>query len=699
MTQLRNRYFAVGDVLLLAAAAYTSYVLRLERLDLGDFWPGFLMFAGAAIVITPLLFWRTGIYSRYWQYATAEEVLLLLGVTGVAVAIASVLSMVGDKALPGATLIPRSIPLIFLLLAVAVTTGQRLGILLIARYTRQPRTRVHMLRRRLMPNYTGPLETGGVPAIPVLVMGAGAAGSMIVRELQNNPQLGMHVVGYLDDDIMKQKLYIHGAPVLGTRHDLKRVVAEFDAQRVIIAMPTATGRTIREIVEICEEINVKTKIIPGIYELLGEKVSVSQLRNVQVDDLLRREPVNTDTSAVRHMIEGQTVLVTGAGGSIGSELCRQVLRLGPKKLVLLGHGENSIFEIDNELCRIVERVGKQEGKPGCTDIVPVIADIRHKERIHFVMAQHRPDIIFHAAAHKHVPLMEVNPAEAVANNVTGTRVVLDAAVACGVKRFVLISTDKAVNPTSVMGATKRIAELLVHQAARETRRPYAAVRFGNVLGSRGSVVLTFREQIAVGGPVTVTHPEMMRFFMTIPEAVQLVLQAAALGRGGEVFMLDMGEPVRIIDLARDLIELSGYEVGRDIDIVFTGVRPGEKLFEELFVKGEKYERTKHEKVFIVANASSLASRDLLPQIQRLERLAAENQGAAILASLKAILPHYGPQPANGHAPADDQVALAGRSNAEHSLLEPRRTSEITAPLELPGALAAVRPEDPGVSPV
>jgi FlaA1/EpsC-like NDP-sugar epimerase len=694
MKRLRNRYFAIGDVVLLAAAVYISYVLRLERVDLGEFWLGFFLFTFIAVVVTPLLFSRTGIYARYWQYATAEDVLLLLGVTAISVGVTTALSMFGDKVVLGTTVIPRSIPLIFLLLAVAVTTGQRLGLLLIARYTHQPRTRVHMLRRRLIPNRTGPLVAGGVPAAPVLVMGAGAAGSMIVRELQNNPQLGMHVVGFLDDDIMKQKLYIHGTPVLGTRHDLQRIVNEYNAQTVIIAMPTASGKTIREIVQACEEIDVKTKIIPGIYELLGGHVSVSQLRNVQVDDLLRREPVRTDTSAVRHMIEGQTVLVTGAGGSIGSELCRQVLHLRPSKLVLLGHGENSIFEIDNELRRIADRLEKQNSISVRTDIVPVIADIRHKDRIDHVMSQHRPDLVFHAAAHKHVPLMEVNPSEAVANNVLGTRIVLDAAVACGVKRFVLISTDKAVNPTSVMGATKRIAELLVHKAALETRRPYVAVRFGNVLGSRGSVVLTFREQIAAGGPVTVTHPEMLRFFMTIPEAVQLVLQAAALGHGGEVFMLDMGEPVRIMDLARDLIELSGFVPGHDIDIVFTGIRPGEKLFEELFVKGEKYERTKHEKVFIAANATAFMSQHLSSQVGRLEALAEANQGTAVVSELKRILPHYEPQRAAVDAPSDRTDAAGSGNGKRIAPQEPRVSSDVPPVSNPQGALAVVHPEDP-----
>jgi FlaA1/EpsC-like NDP-sugar epimerase len=382
-------------------------------------------------------------------------------------------------------------------------------------------------------------------------------------------------------------------------------------------MPTASGKTIREIVSICESVQVQTKIIPGIYELLGGTVRVNQLRDVEIEDLLRREPVQTDIAAVKELIQGKRVLITGSGGSIGRELCRQVFRCGPAELILLGHGENSIFAIHNELNQLGHSLSpaanghKSNGTASTLyssiklpRLVPVIADIRFLDRLQLIFEQYRPEIVFHAAAHKHVPLMEANPAEAVTNNIIGTRNLLTAALAVDVQRFVMISTDKAVNPTNIMGASKRAAELLVHRAGRESGRPYVAVRFGNVLGSNGSVVLTFKQQIAAGGPVTVTHPDMRRYFMTIPEAVQLVLQAATLGKGDEVFILDMGEPVKIVDLARDLIELSGLEVGRDIDIVFTSPRPGDKLFEELFINGEKHARTCHEKIFISKQAGN-----------------------------------------------------------------------------------------------
>ncbi len=336
-------------------------------------------------------------------------------------------------------------------------------------------------------------------------------------------------------------------------------------------------------------------------------------------------------AAIQASLQGKRVLVTGAGGSIGSELCRQIIRNQPAQLILLGHGENSIFTILQELRHLnLPAVG----------LIPVIADIRFPDRLFSVFEKHHPEIVFHAAAHKHVPLMELNVADAVTNNILGTRNLLEASLATGTESFIMISTDKAVNPTSIMGVTKRVAELLVHQAARRSGRPYAAVRFGNVLGSRGSVVLTFKNQIARGGPVTVTHPEMTRYFMTIPEAVQLVLQARVQGVGGEVFVLDMGQPVRIVDLARDLIQLSGLEVGRDIDIVFTGVRPGEKLFEELFVDGENHRRTSHEKIFIAKNAGSLVPENLEDDINQLSMAAYDGNDGLIYDILGQLVPEY-----------------------------------------------------------
>lgn len=612
---VRNRHFFSSDILLLPIAAYLSFVIRLETFLLGEFWAGCLLFCALTLVVTPMVFKRAGVYARYWRYASVDELTLLGSAVTIAAIIVGVTSLVFSELLH-LLVIPRSVPVIFLFLALAVTAGPRL----VARMLWRSELLRSRTRAELSPSTTR-----------VLIMGAGSAGSMMVRELRENPQVGMEVVGFIDDDPLKKDLQIHGVPVLGNHLDIPRLVQEHSIRQVIIAMPTAPGKAIRKIVEICERVGVQTKSIPGIYELLDGRVRVTQLRDVQIEDLLRRQPVRTDIAAVASLLRGRRVLVTGGGGSIGSELCRQVLRCEPAELIILGHGENSVFVIESELRQAV---------PAGTKLTPVIADIRFAERIQTIFERYRPEIVFHAAAHKHVPLMEANPAEAITNNVLGTRNLLNASLSVGVDRFVMISSDKAVNPTSVMGASKRVAELLVHQAATRSGMPYMAVRFGNVLGSRGSVVLTFKQQIAAGGPVTVTDPEMVRFFMTIPEAVQLVLQAATIGNGGEVFTLDMGEPVKIVDLARDMIELSGLEVGRDIDIVFTGLRPGEKLFEELFIPGEDYQRTFHEKIFIACNASNLVPRSLDQHIHMLDLAAQRDDAAMILRALQALIPSF-----------------------------------------------------------
>lgn len=605
---IRNRYFFASDMLLLPFAVYLSFVLRLDDPQITNFVPGMLLFTVLSMIVTPLVFQWSGIYSRYWRYASVEELLLLSGSVTASAVITGALALLANWILPDPILIPRSVAFIFLLLALAATAGPRLAIRLMSRYN---------------------LQTSTAVRTPVLIVGAGSAGSVMVRELREHQQLSMEVIGFVDDDPAKLNIKIHGVPVLGNKQDIPRLVAQYDIRQVIIAMPTAPGKVIRTVVSICEQCGIKAKIIPGIYELLDGKVRVNQIRDVQIEDLLRRKPVRTNTAAVGELIRGKRVLITGAGGSIGSELCRQVAHFEPSEMLILGHGENSIFMIQNELAKVVS--------PN-TELKAVIADIRFADRIRHIFEDYQPEIVFHAAAHKHVPLMEMNPTEAITNNVLGTRNLLQAALAVDVQHFVMISTDKAVNPTSIMGASKRTAELLVHQAARTSGKAYVAVRFGNVLGSRGSVVLTFKQQIAAGGPVTVTHPEMCRFFMTIPEAVQLTLQAATLGRGGEVFTLDMGEPVKITDMARDMIELSGLEVGRDIDIVYTGTRPGEKLYEELFVPGESYERTVHEKIFIACNASSFVPRSLNESVNALELAAHRDDTIAIMRLLHHLIP-------------------------------------------------------------
>ena len=651
--QFRNRYFFFLDVILLIVAVVFSYVLRLESFVFAQVGTGFLFFTVVVIIVMPTVFYFFGIYSRYWPYASIEELLLLSGAVTLGAAISGTIGLVGDWLLPEVS-IPRSIPFIFLVLALIATGLPRFGVRFYAQYTRRHPDRGH---------------SHNVPQ-RVLIVGAGDAGTIVVREVRNNPSLAMDAVGFVDDDPRKLGARIVGVPVLGQRRSIPQLVVQYGVELVIIAMPAAPGREIRDIVRICEQANVPTKIMPGLYEMLGNLVSVNQLRNVQIDDLLRREPIQTDTAAVQGLIAGKRVLVTGGGGSIGGELCRQILHLRPSELIVLGHGENSIFETCAELNRKLAGLVTHSGET-VPRIYPVIADIRFADRIRAVFEQFRPEIVFHAAAHKHVPLMEANPTEAVGNNVLGTRNLLDAAAVTGVEQFVMISTDKAVRPRSIMGASKRVAELLVHQTAWEIGKPYVAVRFGNVLGSRGSVLQTFKQQIAYGGPVTVTDPEMKRYFMTIPEAVQLVLQAAVLGRGGEVFMLDMGEPLKIVDLARDVIELSGLEVGRDIDIVFTGIRPGEKLHEELFTPGETYRRTRHQKIFVIDSASNQVLPSRLNQmIARLEDAVYGNQSDELLGLMRDLLPDFQTQ--------DDAPLLAERPDGSELSL-PKSDIQTTPP--------------------
>ncbi|GAF23687.1 UDP-N-acetylglucosamine 4,6-dehydratase [Bacillus sp. JCM 19047] len=408
-----------------------------------------------------------------------------------------------------------------------------------------------------------------------LIIGAGSAGTMIARQLKQDQETELMPVGFLDDNFTKHGLEIMDLPVLGGTNGLKEIVRDKDVEHIVIAITSLNKNDLNHIVKLCTDTNVKTQILPRMEDIISGAVQVNQFKDVEVEDLLGREPVELDVDGIADYITGETILVTGAGGSIGSEICRQVARFSPKEIILLGHGENSIYSIEMELRRNLPDL----------PIDTEIADVQDKEKIRSIMLKRQPHVIFHAAAHKHVPLMERNPEEAVKNNVIGTRNVAEAADLAGVNTFVMISTDKAVNPTSVMGATKRIAEMVIQHMDMISDTRFVAVRFGNVLGSRGSVIPLFKDQIKAGGPVTVTHPEMVRYFMTIPEASRLVLQAGSLADGGEVFVLDMGEPVKIVDLAKNLIRLSGYSED-EIPIQFSGMRPGEKMFEELLGEDE-----------------------------------------------------------------------------------------------------------------
>ncbi|MBM7606281.1 FlaA1/EpsC-like NDP-sugar epimerase [Metabacillus crassostreae] len=421
-----------------------------------------------------------------------------------------------------------------------------------------------------------------------LIIGAGSAGTMLVRQLLKNNDSGLTPVAFVDDDEAKRKLQIYGVTVLGKTEDIPEIVESKQIDHIIIAIPSLSKSEIQKIYQQCSKTKAKTKIMPMIEDIVTGKVAVNQFRDVQVEDLLGRDPVELDLESIAKKVTGKTILVTGAGGSIGSEICRQICKFKPKKLLLLGHGENSIYAIDMEIRnRYQEEI----------EIIPVIADIQDRHRIFDVMDEHKPDVVYHAAAHKHVPLMEYNPKEAVKNNVLGTRNVAEAADTFGVGTFVLVSSDKAVNPTNVMGSTKRIAEMVIQQLDKSSSTRFVAVRFGNVLGSRGSVIPLFKKQIQAGGPITVTHPDMTRYFMTIPEASRLVMQAGALARGGEIFVLDMGEPVKIVDLAKNLIRLSGYTED-EIGIKYAGIRPGEKMYEELLGENEVHSEEVFPKIFI-----------------------------------------------------------------------------------------------------
>jgi len=556
--------------------------------------------AFVVVMIGSLYLYR--LYSRIWRYAGSRELLSIV----CAVFSGTVAWVLYSMAI--GVLLPRSLYIITAFLLIVLVGGSRLFLKIYSDITAGPGKTKEMQR--------------------VLIVGAGDAGAMLAREIQQYHTGSRRVIGFVDDDPNKRNKMMFGSKVLGDRFAIKEMVCSFDVSEIIIAMPSIKGREIREIVNICKETECTLKILPGIYEIIEGTATVGQLRPVEVEDLLGRDPVELDVSAVKTYINNKIVLVTGAGGSIGSEICRQVAKMGPRKLLLLGKGENSIYEINGELTTEYPLLKK----------VPIIADVRDQERIKEIMDYFQPQVVFHAAAHKHVPLMEEQPVEAVRNNVWGTKVLAEAAAAHKVETFVMISTDKAVNPTSVMGCTKRVAEMFVQSMNGSGTTRFVAVRFGNVLGSRGSVIPLFKKQIARGGPVTVTDKEMKRYFMTIPEASSLVLQAGAMAAGGEVFVLDMGEPVKIYDLAKDLITLSGYTPNVDMEIRITGLRPGEKLFEELLSAEDGTETTKHKKIF----TARLKKLSKLEVDESIDILLNQKNGEDVVTALAKIVPTYMP---------------------------------------------------------
>ena len=492
------------------------------------------------------------LYWRDWEYASVYEVITVVKCVSAAVIVSTIAGIVWFK-----TLVTWQFVVVLWLLLVCAVGGVRLSMRIFREY---------FVDSVVMEN-----------AKPTLIVGAGAAGTLLVRQMLMHPKMRMMPVAFVDDDPEKQRKDIYGVRILGTTKDIEKIVQHMGITKVVIAMPSLPNKKLNEVYDIARKTGAECVILPNIDEVMSGNLHVQQLRNVEIEDLLGRDPVELDQTLIEKQLRGKRILVTGAGGSIGSEICRQVSSFRPKELIILGHGENSIYQLNMEL------LGKYAEH---FRITPVIADVQDRKRIFEVMEKYRPDVVYHAAAHKHVPLMEINPREAVKNNILGTRNVTEAANHAKVKTFVMISTDKAVNPPNIMGATKRLCEMIVQDmATKSDSTKYVAVRFGNVLGSRGSVIPLFKKQIAKGGPITVTHPDIVRYFMTIPEAAQLVIQAGSLARGGEIFVLDMGKPVRIVDLAKNLIRLSGYSED-DIEIKFTGLRPGEKMYEELLNEGE-----------------------------------------------------------------------------------------------------------------
>lgn len=591
------------ELLLIFAANLTAFALRFDadvppeyRRIMWDFMPAVLLMYGTGL-------WLFGIQRGLWRYVDLRDLWrILLAALSSSAVFYGVIHQLG-----GVTQYPRSVIILTGLLTALYLAGIRLAV-------------------RGFREWIQIFDPG---ARRVLIVGAGHAGELLVRDMLYDANYRSCPVGFVDDDPIKRKMNIHGIPVVGVISDIKKAAERLKVDEIIVAIPSGSTTVKQKILAASEGCSVPIKTLPDVKQLLGDPVSLQHVRPMSLEDLLQREPILTDRQKLHPFVAGKKLLVTGAGGSIGSELCRQIAQYNPQSLVLFERYENALHSLMLELKAAFPSV----------KILPVIGDVAVPDRVSEVFQQCRPDIVFHAAAHKHVPLMELNPKEAIRNNILGTRVVAEAALKAGVDRFVLISTDKAVNPSSVMGATKRIAEHVMQEFQRTGLTKFTVVRFGNVLGSNGSVVPLFSEQIRKGGPVTVTHPDIRRFFMTIPEAVQLVLQASVMGQGGEVFVLDMGEQIKVVDLARNMIVLAGLVPGKDIDIAFTGLRPGEKLYEELFEDSEQVVPTTHPKIHR-AGSASISTGELDDWLESLQGNLPKCDEGTLLQDLKRLVPSF-----------------------------------------------------------
>lgn len=562
--RVRQISLLIFDIVLVNLCVYIALIFRFDgsipRRSVSIFWDSMIYLTAIKITI----YYLFGLYRSLWRYASIDEMLQLFFAVSIEGILCFLFGLFFDLRLP------RSVYAIACVLTFLALGGVRFS------YRISRRVKNFVVKDKSI-------------TTRVMVVGAGEAGSMVIRELQKHTELKSTPVVVIDDDPKKHRARIHGVPIVGGRSHIKKAVADYGIDEIVVALPSVPNNEIKDILKICKETKCKLKTLPGVYEIINEDVSIKNIRDVSIEDLLRRDEVDLNIKEISSYIKNEVVLVTGGGGSIGSELCRQIARFHPKKLIILDIYENNAYDLQQELKRSFKDKLSLE---------VVIASVRDKARLEQVFNTYRPGVVFHAAAHKHVPLMEANPAEAIKNNIIGTLNAAQCADKYKTKKFVLISTDKAVNPTNIMGATKRTAEMIIQAIDKRSETEFAAVRFGNVLGSNGSVIPLFKKQIEAGGPVTVTHPEITRYFMTIPEAARLVIQAGAMARGGEIFILDMGESVKIVDLARDLIRLSGFEPDVDIKIEFTGLRPGEKLYEELLLAEEGIEGTRHKSIFV-----------------------------------------------------------------------------------------------------
>ena len=608
MTRYRDIFKYLLEAIVWTMVTVFAFLLRLDG-DLSGFESEVLLATGTLMILKSASIFYFGTFRQSWRNTGFRDLFALL-YSVLTVSIAFLITTAVLRQTTNFT-VPLSVPLIEMTLSLLILSGLRVA------------TRFYFV-------YRNPMKETNKVSKRVLIAGAGDSGNMAAREMFRNPEAGLKPVAFLDDDKTKHGQKFLGLPVVGTIDEMKKVVDRMDIDEILIAMPSESGKVIRRVVDSAGETGVRYKIIPSIYDLISGKVTINQIRNVDVEDLLRRKPVQLNMSLIKGYIAKRTVLVTGAGGSIGSEIVKQITRFNPKNVILLGRGENSIHQLVNNI---------EFSFPDLNYSIQ-IADVRDESTLERVFKTYTPEVIFHAAAHKHVPLMEANPEQAILNNVLGTRNLVNLAVKYGVVHFVNISTDKAVNPTSVMGASKRISEQIVQWGASQANsdQSFVSVRFGNVLGSRGSVIPKFKEQIKRGGPVSITHPDMARYFMTIPEASQLVLQAGALNMNGSVYVLDMGNPVNIENMARDLIALSGLEPDKDIKIEYTGIRPGEKLYEELLTAEEGTDMTHHEKIYVARSVDSIDH--LEEQLNRLIDIAKNGKREEVKNCIKEMLPTY-----------------------------------------------------------